>query len=700
MKKYSLLKTLSLGLSLTAVGVNAQNNNQPDQKMFTPLPYEVAVLKADSILKQMTIDEKIKLIGGTDYFYSQDISRLGIPKVMMTDATGGIHLRKTFNEKRYKNAIDKSTAFPIPIALAATWNRQLAFNYAQSIGEECRAAGIPVLLGPGMNIYRISQCGRNFEYFGEDPYLSGQMVSNYVQGVQSTGTIATLKHFVTNNTDFFRRKSNSIVDERTLHEIYTPAFKAGIDAGARAVMTSYNLLNGEWCSQSHYVISDLLRQQLGFQWLVMTDWWAVYDGQKVIDSGQNIEMPASDATKNAKQLLTEGKITEVQIDNMVRYLLTTYISMNSFNYKPEASYQSKFPQHEATALETEREAIVLLQNNGVLPLKQTDKNILLTGFYIDEVLKGGGSAKVEGFNEITLRQAMTQEFGKRLTISPKANDESIRNASCVILSIGTQDSEGYDRPFELPAEMENRINHIVNLNPNTIVVINSGSGIKMTNWQSKAAAILYCWYPGQNGSQAIAEVLSGKVNPSGKLPMTIEKEFSQSSGFGYMKGEPFYTGWNDNGEKAHPVYDVNYSEGVLVGYRWYDTKNIEPLFPFGHGLSYTTFDYSDIKIEKQGDNIITTFTVTNKGNTAGAETVQLYVNDESSSVIRPSKELKAFDKVLLKPNETKVISLTLTPKDFAFYDIDSKSWKVEAGKFNILVGASSRDIRLKKEIEL
>jgi beta-glucosidase len=598
------------------------------------------------------------------------------------------------------NAIDKSTAFPAPIALAATWNRQLSYDYAMSIGEECRAAGIPVLLGPGMNIYRVSQCGRNFEYFGEDPYLSGQMVSNYVRGVQSTGVIATLKHFVGNNTDFFRRKSNSVIDERTIHEIYTPAFKAGIDAGAHAVMTSYNLLNGEWCGQSEYVINQLLKKELGFNWLVMTDWWSVYDGEKLIKSGQHIEMPSSLATKDAKKLLDEGKITEEQMNDMVRHLLATYISMGSFNIKPDLSFVSKFSEHEKVALNTEREAIVLLQNNGVLPIKMSNKKILATGFYLDEILRGGGSAEVDGYNHKTLRSALSDEFGDAITYDLNPSDKVIKSAKAVILSIGTKDSEGYDRPFELADDEEKLIMRIVSLNPNTIVVVNSGSGIKMTNWQPKAGAILYGWYPGQNGHQAMAEIISGKINPSGKLPMTIEKDFNQTPGFGYMQGEPFYKGWNSEGENAHAVYDVKYKEGILVGYRWFDTKSIEPLFPFGHGLSYTTFSYSNLAIRKVNDQVEVTFIITNKGKTEGAEVVQLYVNDEACSVLRPAKELKAFDKIKLAAGESKSISFQLRSKDFSFYDEVKKQWILEAGKFNILVGASSRDIKLQQSVDL
>jgi beta-glucosidase len=669
-----------------------------------PLSYSEAVAKADSLVKLMTPEEKILMIGGTEYFYTQAIARLGIPKIKMTDATGGVHLRAEFMGVNYKNAIDSTTSFPAPILLASTWNRQMAHDYAQSIGEECRAAGIPVLLGPGMNIYRVSQCGRNFEYFGEDPFLASQMVASYVKGVQSTGVIATLKHFVANNTDFFRRKSNSIVDERAIHEIYTPAFKAGIDAGARAVMTSYNLVNGEWCGQSEYIISQLLRKELGFNWLVMTDWWSVYDGEKVIRSGQGIEMPSAEATANAKTLLDESKVTMAQIDNMVRQQLAAFISMGSFDMKPDSSYVAKYPIHEQKALQTAREGMVMLKNNGILPIASNTTGILATGYYFDELLQGGGSAYVKGYSQQTFRMAMNKEFGDRITFNESATDEEIKNAPVVILNIGTVDSEGYDRPFELPAEMEARVKKITSLNANTIVVINSGSGIRMTSWNDKANAIIYSWYPGQNGFIALAEILTGKTNPSGKLPMTIEKDLKDAPAFGYMKGEPFYTGWNDDGEKAHPVYDVEYKESILVGYRWYDTKKVEPLYPFGHGLSYTCFDYSDLTITPvtngESGEFEVTMNVKNIGSVDGAEIVQLYVQDTESSVLRPEKELKGFDKLMIKAGETANIKFNLTRKDFSFYDTTSKQWVAESGAFNILVGRSSRDIRVKSEVIL
>lgn len=676
------------------------------QRDFTPLSFKEAERKADSILSLMTLDEKIEYIGGDSIFFLREIKRLGIPSVLFADATQGIHIRKEFDEYDLSDyAMKKSTAFPSPILLASTWNPKLSFRYAQSIGEECRAGGIGVLLGPGMNIYRVSQCGRNFEYFGEDPFLAGSMIENYVKGVQSTGTVATLKHFVANNTDFFRRKSNSIIDERTLYEIYTPAFKAGIDAGAKAVMTSYNLINGEYCGQSEYVINNLLRDQLGFKWLVMTDWWGVDDGEALAKSGQDLEMPYTIALENAKELLTQGKIKELHINRMVKSILTTCYAMRLFDRKVEKEYYNKFHEHVEVALQTAREGIILLKNeNNILPIKNNIKQILVTGDYVEELLKGGGSAIVEGYEVITMLDALKNEFDCKLRFVEKPTLDEIKSADLVLCNIGTLDSEGYDRPFELPEDQEEKVIMCVENNVNTVVIVTSGSGIRMTDWNDKAAAILYTYYAGQIGSQAIAEILSGKINPSGKLPMTIEKEFKDTQGYGYMKEEDFYVGWNSEGEKSHPIYDVEYKEGIFVGYRWFENNNVKPLYPFGHGLSYTKFEYKDINVSSEKFNAVQgleiSFTITNSGDLTGAETAMLFVEDIESSFPRPVKELKGFSKVFLDAGESKTITISLTQKDFSFWNPEIKDWFAEKGKFIIHIGASTNDIMLTKKVEI
>ena len=674
---------------------------------FQPLSYEEADKKAEAVLQQMTLEEKIAYVGGDKSFFLRGIPRLDLQEVYMADATMGVHLRETFrNVDLSQYQLEKSTAFPCPLLLAATWNTELSYSYAKAIGEECRAGNIGILLGPGMNIYRQSQCGRNFEYFGEDPFLAASMIGLYVQGVQSTGTIATLKHFAANNTDFFRRKSNSVVDERTLHEIYLPAFKAGVDAGAKAVMTSYNQINGEWCGESEFVINNLLRKQLGFKWLVMTDWWSVYDGEKLARSGQDLEMPFAVALKDAPKLMNEGKVKEDDIDRMVKSILRTYFAMKLGERKREPAFLEKFKDHELIALQTAREGIVLLKNSGnVLPIKNDVKKILLTGDYVEKIAEGGGAATVKGYNHKLMLDELTKEFGDKVQYVKSPSADQIKSADIVLCNIGTYDSEGWDRPFELPEDQETKVTECVNNNSNTVVIVTSGSGVRMTNWSGKAKAIIYAWYSGQTGNQALAEIIAGKTNPSGKLPITIEKEFKDSPGYGYIPdGEQLYTGWSDWKEKNHPVYNIQYKEGMLIGYRWYEKKNIEPLYPFGHGLSYTEFEYSNLTVSKEkfneNDKISVSVTIKNTGRQDGSETVQLYVQDVESSVPRPVKELKAFQKIYIKRGESKTVTLNLDKKAFSFWNPAAKDWFAEKGKFVVYIGSSSADIRLQQALEL
>jgi beta-glucosidase len=678
-----------------------------EKEQFQPLSYDLANTKADSVLALMTQDEKLSLVEGDRSFFIRPFPRLNLPEVYMADATQGVHIREKFRDiDLSKYQLEKSTAFPCPISLAATWNPGLSYKYAEAVGEECGAGGIGILLGPGVNSYRISQCGRNFEYFGEDPFLRARMVGEYVKGVQSTGTIATLKHFVANNTDYYRRKSNSIIDERTLHEIYLPPFKAGIDAGAQAVMTSYNLLNGEWCGQSEYVINGILKSQLGFRGLVMTDWWSVYDGEKLAKSGQDLEMPFAVALKDARQLLQEGKIKIEDINRMAKSILRTCFIMKFDERKIYPSNNTLYENHELVALQTAREGIVLLKNEkNILPLQEDKKRILLTGDYVEKIAIGGGAAFVKGYNNRLMLDELKKEFGDRITYVKNPSFDQIQSADVVLCNIGTEDSEGWDRSFALPEDQEKKVEDCVNNNPNTVVIVTSGSGIRMTDWNNKARAILYAWYGGQIGNKALAEIIAGKTNPSGKLPITIEKEFKDSPGYGYIpQGEILYQGWNGKEEKVHPVYDIRYSEGIFVGYRWYEKRNIEPLYPFGFGLSFTSFEYSGLTagidmFHEQG-KVKVSFAVKNVGNRRGLETVQLYVQDVECTVPRPLKELKGFTKVDLESGQSKDVVIELTKKDFSFWNPETKDWFFEKGAFIIQVGSSSKEIKIQKQIEL
>ncbi|MFC2089851.1 beta-glucosidase [Bacteroidota bacterium] len=673
---------------------------------FSPLSFEEADRKADSVLMLMTLKEKMDYIGGDKLFFTQEIPRLNIPSVPFVDATQGIRLNPAFLYNGWKKPAKRTIAYPSPILLASTWNKTIAFNYANSIGRECRAAGLPVLLGPGFNMYRSSQCGRNFEYFGEDPYLVSRMIENYVNGLQETGTIATLKHFIANQTDYYRKMSNSVLDERTLHEIYLPAFKAGIDAGAKAVMTSYNLVNGEWAGQSEYVINHLLREELGFKWLVMTDWWSVWDGEKVIKSGQDLEMPYRKATKDVEKLLNEGKIVEEDIDRMVKRILRTFFAMGSYKSTSLPLTKKEYKQLEQAALNTAREGMVLLKNReNLLPIDiSKQQKILATGDFLYKWVSGGGAGFVKGYDNVLLKDALSEVFGDQITFSKNPDFKQVKGADIVIVAVGTHDNEGIDRPFNLPEDQENLVQLYTATNPNTIVLVTSGSGVNMSRWE-KAGAILYTWYMGQNGAVAAAEILSGKTNPSGKLPITIEKKFEDSPAYGYIpENESLYKKSRLSKNRKGGVYDIAYDEGIFAGYRWYEMKGIEPEYAFGYGLSYTTFAYSNLELStpviSEADSLTVKITIQNTGKRGGAETIQLYLGDKECSFDRPQKELKGFEKVFLMPGESREISMTLHPEDFSFWHPEKKEWAVEPGEFEILIGASSRDIRLREIVSI
>lgn len=666
------------------------------------LPWTEAYRQADSLLTKLTLDEKIHFMRSYSSFFFFGVPSKGIPHLYLSDATQGIHLRENLPDTTMVRQLERSTAFPCPLMLAATFDPGLAWRYAEAVGQECRAGGIEVLLGPGVNITRNAQCGRNFEYFGEDPLLSARMTESYVRGLQSTGTAACLKHFICNETEFYRRRSNSCVDERALHEIYLPPFQAGINAGATYVMTSYNQINGEWTGQNQWLIEQVLRGELGFRGCVMSDWSSVYDTEKVIRSGQNVEMPGRrELFREVRELLAAGRISECDLDRMIRPNLATAIAWGFYDrqkYRPELLAQ--MPAHAEVAYEVAAQGTVLLRNNGILPLKPGQR-ILLTGRFVDEVPRSGGntaaSAEVLGYDNITLLKALQAEFGDAIQVVEHPTREELEAADVVLLSVGTVDIESFERPFALPRHEERFIRQAVAANPRTVILVNSGSGIRMSGWNEQAAAILYGWYPGQNGMMALARILAGKINPSGKLPMTIERDFSDSPARGTMPaGAEFY---NDAprayNERLIGVYDVDYAESVLVGYRWYETRGIKPLYPFGFGLSYTTFALTKARAEARSSNRDkwkVHVTVSNTGECPGAEVVQLYVSQRNPRVVRPLKELKDFRKVELASGESREVVFELDRQALAYWDSDTHAWRVDPGEYVLSLGTSSAEV--------
>lgn len=655
--------------------------------------------EANKLLQTLTFEEKASMVRGYNSFFLKGIERKGIPPIYLSDATQGVNIRTNLPDPNMVKQLEKSTAFPAPILLASTFSPELSYQYAKAVGEECRAGGIEILLGPGLNIYRQSQCSRNFEYFGEDPYLVARMVEEYVKGMQSTGTAACLKHFLGNNTEFYRKRSNSIISERAINEIYLPGFKAGVDAGAMCVMTSYNQLNGDWVGQNPYAIKELLRKQLGFSWLVMSDWNSVWDLEKVVKSGQNVEMPGSyDFGTSIVELFNQGKITEKDLDNMLLPTLATCIAMNFYKRpKYEPSLLSTFPMHEKIARRVAEEGIVLLENrDNILPLDPAvNRKILLTGKFVSEIPRGYGAAEVIGYNNVRLVDALQKEFGRTVYYIEHPTVAELQEADIVILSMGTRDREAVERPFTLPDEEEGFMRYITSNHKNVIAVINSGSAINMSAWNDKVAALIYGWYGGQSGFEALTDIITGKVNPSGKLPISIEKDFKDSPAWGYLpKGASLYNECKN--EFMIKVYDIHYNEDILVGYRWYDTQKIEPLYPFSHGLSYTTFSLTkpELTVKKitGSQPIKCTVVLTNTGERKGSEVVQLYVREDNPTLLRPVKELKRFDKIALSPGEKRIVEFELTKQDFAFWDEQSHGWKVNPGRYTIMLGTSSKAI--------
>lgn len=676
-----------------------------------PASWEQAEKQAEELMRAMLPVERFSFVCSDYPLGLQAFPRLGIPNIHFADASCGVVNRLT-TIVGVRHPI--TLAYPCTQLLAATWNLEWAKKYGTALGEECKSGPTHFLLGPGINLQRASWCGRNFEYMGEDPVLAGDMVAEYVRGLQSTGTCATLKHFIGNEIEFHRRGSDSLMDDRTLRELYMEPFRKGIEAGAFSVMNSYNLVNGEWAGQSRLVNTELLRNELGFRGLIMTDWIGTWDGEKLAQSGTDLENASGLALKKSKDKL----VGSAEIDRMAKSVLATCIYAGLYdNPGKDAALDKKRPEWEATALEVNREGIVLLKNNGMLPLaeKQTGKKILVLGNYAPvKELSGGGAAHVTGYNLRNYFAALLELFpDAQLTKYPTPqipvpDEATIRAADAVLIFSGFEkEGEGQDTNFVLPDD--ELIAKCVALNPRTVVSIVSGCAMRM-EWADQAAAIVYLFFGGQTGPEAFGDILTGKVNPSGRLPFTIEKraedspaaallhpkpDTSRTFPIGYIpdvfKGEFFPSA---DGVGFH-VMNVDYDEGVFIGHRWYESKNIPVRFPFGHGLSYTSFAFEDLKIQKEDNGKVRVgLNVKNTGTRAGAEVVQLYVRDKECSVPRPPQELKAFQKVNLQPGESKQVEFLLGDEAFRFWSPSTRKWTVEPGEFEIRLGASSADIRL------
>lgn len=780
---------------------------------------DAIVAKAKTIVSKMTLEEKIDYMGGDkDGFSVRAIPRLGLPAVKMADGPQGM-----------RNNV-RSTLYPCGILSAASWNRDLVHRVGNALGTDFHSYGIGFLLGPGVNIYRAPMNGRNFEYFGEDPYLASETALAYVLGVQEKGVIATIKHFALNNQEWDRHTISSNADERTMEEIYFPTFRKAIEKGrVGAVMNSYNLVNGIHASANPWLLRTKLRDEWGFRGVLMSDWGSTYgNGFESAMGGLDLEMPHGDFMNRTTllPLVKNGVLPEAVIDEHVQHIVQTLLAFNLLD-KPLPVTHPKdgdWPESRQTALDMAREGIVLLKNNGALPLKGTTA---VLGPNADIIVKGGGSGEVNPFHAVTLWQGLhkadrkaqlisnslwmpqialiweaqyfankelkgqpvlvrqekelnqhwttdapdasmkhtdfsarwtthytpTADFramltargddgfrvfvdGKKVvdvwndqavqtrrvlldlkkghdytlvmeyyqkdgdaeaglslnTFTPAALSKVLKKYDNVVISVGFNrdtEGEGFDRPFALDSLQQQLIGIAEASGRKVTVVINSGGGVAMKPWLDKAGAVLMAWYPGQEGGTALAEILTGKRSPSGKLPVSIEARWEDNP-----DAKSYYANEKTKGR-------VLYSEGVFTGYRGYDRNGVKPLFPFGFGLSYTTFAYSNLSVSKTGANEVTvSFDVTNTGKRAGKEVAELYVHQQKCSVPRPEKELKGYEKISLKPGEKQRVTIKLDEEAFHFYDVTKHRFVVEPGAFDILVGGSSADLPLKATVNL
>ncbi|MGE7874664.1 glycoside hydrolase family 3 C-terminal domain-containing protein [Bacillus paramycoides] len=655
------------------------------------------------IISQMTLEEKASLCSGLDFWNTKGIERLGIPSIMVTDGPHG--LRKQAEGADHLGIYNSipSTCFPSAVGLASTWNKELINQVGVALGEECQAENVGVLLGPGANIKRSPLCGRNFEYFSEDPYLSSQMAANHVKGVQSQGIGTSLKHFAANNQEHRRMSVDAIVDERTLREIYLASFEDVIkEAQPWTVMSAYNKVNGEYASENNYLLNDILKDEWGFEGFVVSDWGAVNERVESLANGLELEMPSSFGIGEKKivDAVNGGELSVEKLDQAVERLLN--IIFKAYDNQLENAVYSKDAHHQL-AREVASESMVMLQNeDSILPLKKEGTVAVIGGFAKQPRYQGGGSSHINPTKLESILEEIETVSGEKTNILfaqgyDLASDDidgnmineakkAAERADTAVLFVGLPDryeSEGFDRKhLQMPENHVQLIEAIAEVQSNIVVVLSNGAPIEMP-WIGKVKGILEGYLGGQALGGAIADILFGDANPSGKLAETFPKVLSDN---------PSYLNFPGEGDK------VEYKEGVFVGYRYYDTKNIEPLFSFGFGLSYTNFEYSNLSIDKKEikdtDTVSVRVNVKNTGSTVGKEIVQLYIKDVESTMIRPEKELKGFEKVALQPGEEKTVSFTLNKRSFAYYNVELKDWHVETGEFEILVGKSSKEIVL------
>jgi beta-glucosidase len=709
------LALLTMTLNVLTTGMKLAAQDHPAY-LDTTKPIEARV---DDLLGRLTVEEKVSMVHAQSTFSVPGVERLGIPELWMDDGPMGVRQEVGEGFRNLDRQDDASTAMPATLGLAATFNKELAHSYGAVIGQEARQRKKNIMLGPSLNIQRTPLCGRNFEYLGEDPFLTSRIAVNYIQGEQAQGVGSCAKHFAANNQENQRDSINVEMDERTLREIYLPAFRATVqEAGVLSVMGAYNLFRGQHCCESKYLLNDVLKGEWGFKGLAMSDWGGVHSTELAALNGMDMEMgtrpPYADnyLANPFLEGLKSGKYPMSAVDEKVRRHLYVMFKLNmiydpaSPPAKAEATGVLSTKEHQEVARRVAEESMVLLKNEGFLPLNPGKlKTVAIIGANaVAKFSSGGGSANLKTPYEVTPLEGISNRLGGgvKLVYAQGYNapggrgrrDRGAKSADAVIYVGGLNHNGGYDtegadrKDLKLPSGQDELLSQIVNANPRTAVVFFGGGAVEMGPWLSKTPSVLYAWYPGMEGGNALARVLFGDVSPSGKLPCTFPKQLADSPAHALNA----YPGTNGT---------VTYAEGLLVGYRWFDTKKIEPLFPFGHGLSYTTFNYSKLKlVNRKGAAVSVQFDVANTGKKEGSEVAQVYVQEVQPSLPRPMKELKGFEKVTLKPGQRKTISIPLDDRAFAYYAPDKQGWVADAGDYELLVGSSSRDIRLHDEFKL
>ncbi len=658
--------------------------------------------KIREIISQMTLEEKASLCSGGDFWHTKAVERLGVPAMMVSDGPHGLRKQKDEGDHLGVNDSIVAVCYPTGCASASSFNRELLTEMGRAIGEACQAEGVGVILGPAVNIKRSPLCGRNFEYYSEDPYVAGEMAASYIKGVQSKNVGTSIKHFMANSQETRRMSSDSRIDERTMREIYMPAFEKAVkESKPWTVMCSYNRINGTYAAENKKLLTDVLRDEWGFDGFVVSDWGAVNDRVAGVKAGLDLEMPPSCGVndKLIEKAVKDGKLDEAVLDLTVeRILQIVYRFME--NRDKEAVFD-KEKQHEFSRKVAE-ESLVLLKNDGILPLKKEQKIAFIGQYAKKPRYQGGGSSHINSY-KVTGALELVKDMPNVLfaegyndqedKVDEKMVEEAVKaakEAEVAVVFAGLPDafeSEGYDRThMQMPKSQNHLIEEIVKVQPNVVVVLHNGSPVEMP-WISKVKGVLEAYLGGEAVGEAEYRILFGEVNPSGRLSETFPLKLEDNPSYLYYIGEEDV---------------VEYREGVFVGYRYYDKKKMDVLFPFGYGLSYTDFAYSNLKLDKKAmkDTEVLTVSVdvTNTGTMAGKEVVQLYVADEESTVIRPVKELQGFEKVELAPGETKTVSMKLDARAFAYYNVQLGDFHVESGSFKIMIGRSCTDIKLEDTV--